>query len=270
MRTTTIIATTLGLAACASPGSVAVSIWGEEFIEQKIPAADVEDGWEISFSKFLVVVGELEVASSDGDVGAEFAKAKVFDVHQPGPTEVVRLENVLDRDWDAVSYAIAPSTSPEAGNASAEDVERMKANGWSVYLEGTATKGAVTKTLKWGFTTNTLYEQCGPHEGDKGLTVPSGGEAKVQLTIHADHLFYDDLQDPDAKMRFDAMATADKNDDGEVTLAELAAVPLSSLPLGTYGTGSVANVDDLQAFVTTLLRTIGHFQGEGECSPRAR
>lgn len=162
MKSSAIItAAALSLAACANPGSVAVAIYGEEFIERKIPADDLEDGWEIAFSKVLVVVGELRVASS-------------------------------------------------------------------------------------------------------------GGEARVQATIHADHLFYDDLQNPAARMRFDAMAAADANDDGEVTLGELAAVPLSSLPLGTYGTGSVANVDDLRSFLTTLLRALGHFQGEGECTPRAR
>jgi hypothetical protein len=96
----------------------------------------------------------------------------------------------------------------------------------------------------------------------------------VQLTIHGDHLFFDDLQSPEAKMRFDAMAAADNlgiaGADGQVTLEELAAVDLTELPPDQYGTGGVGNVRNLRDFVTALVRTVGHFRGEGECSPQSR
>ncbi len=59
------------------------------------------------------------------------------------------------------------------------------------------------------------------------------------------------------------MAAADANDDGEVTLEELEAVPLVEIDEGTYGTGSASHVDDLGEFVRALTRTIGHYRGEG-------
>lgn len=58
--------------------------------------------------------------------------------------------------------------------------------------------------------------------------------------------------------------------DGVITLDELAAVQLTSLPLGQYGTGSAGSVHTLKDFVSALSRTVGHFRGEGECVSRAR
>ena len=66
--------------------------------------------------------------------------------------------------------------------------------------------------------------------------------------------------------RFNAMAAADANANGEVTLDELSAVKLVDIPEGTYGTGSASNVDDLGAFVRALTATLGHYRGEGHCA----
>jgi hypothetical protein len=244
--------------------------WGEEFIEQKIPAEEFVDGWEVRYSKFLVVLGEIRVANRDGEVAATQAAPKLLDVHQRGPVAIEQLKDLSPEDWTDVSYSIAPSSALVAGNATEADVAFMKGQGYSIYLEATATKGAVTKSYKWGFKTDTVYRNCMHPDYGEGLTVPSGGSVDIQLTIHGDHLYYDDLQSSDAKMRFDAIAAADKNDDGEVTLEELAAVDLTTLPLGQYGTGGAGEVNTLRDFVTALARTVGHYRGEGECDPTSR
>ncbi len=269
----------LGLAACGEgTGTVTFTTYGEDYIEKEIPAAVGDeagfvDGWAVRYSKFLVMLGEVTVESHD-EVGATQGQSKVYDVHKPGPVVVETFTDLPAREWDHVSYAIAPWPDAVAGNADAADVERMKSEGYSVYVEGTATKGAVTKRFQWGFATDTLYAHCESPDLGAGVTVPEGGDETVQLTIHGDHLFFDDLQSPDAKMRFDALAAADQlgiaGPDGEVTLEELAAVDLTELPQGQYGTGGVGNVRNLRDFVTALVRTVGHFRGEGECSPQAR
>ncbi len=265
----------LGIVACGrGSGSLNVTTYGEDFIEKEIPASAFEDGWSVKFSRFLVTLGEVRIAAHGGEVAAESKGARVFDVHKPGPTTLERFSGLPASDWDAVSYAIAPSASAEAGNASAEDVALMKQGGYSVYVQGVATKGTETKRFSWGFALDTLYEKCEHPDLGEGVTVPDGGEETVQLTIHGDHLFFDDLQSPDAKMRFDALAAADKlgivGADGEITLEELAQVDLTQLPLGQYGTGGASNVRNLRDFVTALVRTVGHYRGEGECSPRVR
>ncbi|NUP14441.1 MAG: hypothetical protein HOW73_51075 [Polyangiaceae bacterium] len=50
-----------------------------------------------------------------------------------------------------------------------------------------------------------------------------------------------------------------------ITREELAAVSLIDLPPDQYGTGGVDGVNDLDAFIEVLSRTIGHYRGEGEC-----
>jgi hypothetical protein len=200
---------------------------------------------------------------------------RVYDVHRPGPVEVERFTGLASQDWTEVSYAIAPSADAAAGNATAEDVALMKEGNYAVYVDATAVKGMDRKHFAWGFTQNTLYEHCESTDKGEGLTVPDGGEETVQLTIHGDHLFFDDLQSPDAKMRFNALAAADvegglNGPNGEITMEELAMVDLTSLPAGTYGTGGAGNVRTLRDFVSALVRTLGHYQGEGECAPRAR
>lgn len=260
----------LATVGCGSPGSVNFTTWGEEFIEQKIPSESFVDEWEVRYSKFLVVLGEIRVANGNGEVAATQSTPKLFDVHQRGPLLIEQFTQLPSEAWSDVSYSIAPSSTMVAGNATEADVAFMKAQGYSIYLEATATKGVVTKSYQWGFKTDTVYRDCKHPDYGEGLTVPSGGSVDIQLTIHGDHLYYDDLQSSEAKMRFDAIAAADKNDDGEITLEELAAVDLTTLPLEQYGTGGASEVNTLRDFVTALARTVGHYRGEGECDPTAR
>lgn len=265
-------------------GTVTFTTWGEEYVEQGIPPTDtdgtvvVEDGWTIAFDKLLVVISEIAVAEEGKPPAATLAASKLFDMHVPGEKLVASFPDLPGKAYPHVSWAISPATSATELGAGATDADRamMAEKGYSIWLSATASKGAVSKRLAWGFTTNTLYERCkAEQEGREvdGVVVTNGGSDSVQLTIHADHFFYDDLQSADAKVRFDAIADADADADGEVTLDELAAVELadrSKIEAGPYGTGSAAGVHDLRAFVEALSRTIGHFRGEGECLTRAR
>lgn len=264
------------LVACGGgKGSVAFTTWGEEFIEEGIPVDSNEvtgfvDGWSVKYSKFLITLGEVTVAAHDGRSAGQMTGSKVFDLTLKGPVPVVEFNNISAERWDHVSYAIAPSSESTTGNAAAADVAMMHSKGYSVYVEATATQGSASKTIKWGFATSTDYQHCEQAESGDGVVVPTGGTDRVQLTIHGDHLYYDDLESADAKIRFQAMADADGNSDGEVTLEELATVNLTSLPLGTYGTGGAGNIKTLRDFVTALTHTLGHFRGEGECKQKVR
>lgn len=266
----------LALVACGGgKGSVQFTTWGEEYIEDKIPVDSMDavgfvDDWSLSYSKFLVTFGEIKIADRNGAVAATQDGAKVFDLRKKGPVELVSFADLDAQRWDTVSYSILPSADSTAGNADAADVTLMHTNGYGVYVAATATKGSVTKTLSWGYTLNTLYEDCEQKEQGKGVVVPVGGSDTVQLTVHGDHIWYDDLQSETAKIRFQAYADADKDNDGVITETEVAAVQLTSLPLGQYGTGGASSVKTLKDFSNALSRTIGHYRGEGECAPKAR
>lgn len=212
----------------------------------------------MKYDRFLVVIGEVTVAEEGASPAAKMAGAKLFDMKKAGEKPVVTFPKLPAKAYGHVSYTIAPATAAtELGDASDADRQVMVAGGYSVYVEGTATKGTVSKKLSWGFKTNTLYDRCRSEESGKetdGIVVTNGGTESVQLTIHGDHLFYDDLQSKEAKLRFDNLAAADANNDGTLTLEELAAVKLAALPQGSgpYGTGSAAGINDLRAYVEAV------------------
>jgi len=252
-------------------GEARFETWGEEYIEQEIPVDEFEDGWSVTYDKFLVVIGDVTLAHADGDQAALADGPRVYDLATAGPHEVGALGALASGNWTAVGYATPAATGATGAHASVgeADLQMMRDQGYSVFASGSATDGTTTKTFAWGFAEPTAYAGCVDVSGGQdvdGIVVPDGGVASVQLTIHGDHLFYDDLQSSEVGLRFSHMAAADADDDGEVTLAELDMVELSSIPTseGTYGVAA-NDVNTLGGFVRASTRTLGHFNGEGHC-----
>lgn len=285
MKSTLVLALLAGLgAACSSTtdggadgrGTAAFTTFGEEFIEKEIPAAAFTDGWSVKYDRFLIALHDVSVGDDGKEPTAKMADSKVFDMHKPGDKPVTSFD-LPGKPYTHVSYRIGPATAASllGEGATDADKQRLVAGGYSVYVEGTLANGAQSKRFAWGFKTNTLYDRCEGELGGKkteGVVVTNGGTDTVQLTIHGDHLFYDDLQAANAKVRGGNLAAADADGDGTLTLEELAAVKLTHLPAdkGSYGTGSAAGITDLRAFVEALSRTIGHYRGEGECFASAK
>lgn len=259
------------LTACGGTGSLSLTTWGEDFIEAEIPASVFEDGYSVRYSKFVVVIRDFTLATKTGTKGPSQPSPLVVDVTKKGPLELTSFKTVDAIKWDAVSYGIGPAADAlAAGDVAAADVTAMTSGGHSLWVEGTVSKGAVSKTFSWKFDIDTHYADCTNPDFGEGVTIPTGGKEVVELTLHGDHLWYDDLQSPEAKVRGQAIVAADADADGVITQAELAAVPLTSLPLGQYGTGGASNVKTLNDFVRALGRTVGHYRGEGECESTAR
>jgi len=258
-----------------SPGTVSVSVWGEDYIADRIPPvmgaeAGIENGWTVRYTRFLVNLGDFTVAASDGTAGGALAPMRVYDLKTTAtPFVVGRITGVPSRRMDRVSYRIAPATAAStAGNATAADLTLMQTNGYGIYVEGEGSRMGTTVRFRWGFTQAITYSPCSNADDSLGLAVPSGGNVDAQVTLHGDHFFYDDLQSPDARLRFDAIAAADADRDGTVTLDELARVDLTTLPSDQYGGGDMGRVRTLRDFVTAISATIGHFNGEGHCQER--
>lgn len=278
MMRNTMLAAAVAALGCgdAGSGTVTVSIWGEEFIRDMIPPvmgtnAGFENGWTVRYSKFLVNVGDVRMATSAGAVGGTLANYRVYDLHTiSGPTAIGTFTSVPAVRYDDVSYVIAPTdANATAGNATAADLAMMQSNHYAVYLEATASKpGVADVRYAWGFTGRTDFSGCHDAANLAGVAVPTSGTATLQVTVHGDHLYYDDLENPEARTRFDAIAAADANGDHTVTLDELGMVQLTSLPMTQYNAGPVPNVRTLRDFVTYLVSTVGHFNGEGHCQER--
>ncbi|PRQ06126.1 hypothetical protein [Enhygromyxa salina] len=208
-------------------GELEVRAWGEEFIEEGIPATELADGWAVSFDRFEVELRDVSAA------GVALPDPAPLDLAQPseGMGQLIGRASVATGDHDDARFTIA-----------------------AVEIEGRASKDGVEKTFAWSFDTAVEYSNC------ETLTqVSRDAVAQLQITVHADHLFYDSLVSEEPDLRFDAIAQADTDADGIVTQAELA-----SAGLGAYDPGNL-EIDDLWGFVSAQAQTMGHVDGEGHC-----
>ncbi|MFH1463377.1 MAG: hypothetical protein ABIO70_03225 [Pseudomonadota bacterium] len=256
MHRFTILTASLLAVGCAGEGTWVLETWGEDYIEQAIPADVFADGCDLVYDTFLVVDSELALMDGDGEPAGTIDGALVFDMTQVGPHEIGSAV-VPATHYDEAHWRIAPMAALAAGNATTAQVTRMEELGAAVYAEGALTCGGTTVGFAWAFDTDTTYH-CEPED----LTIPAGGEDSTQLTVHGDHLFYDGLENEDAAVRGQAIVDADADGDGFVTQAELQAVSVANLG---YDVGSHAEVEDLWAHLSFLSRTLGHVDGEGHC-----
>jgi len=282
----------LGAVACSDPaaegqGTERFTTWGEEFIEEGIPAGDGEsgfvDGWSLKYDKFLVSFHDITVADAAGNVAAKLDKPRFVDNAKAGEKELITFSDLTAKAYTQVSYEIktAVTDSEIVGDADPADLTMMVEQGLSLYVAGKASKPdpanashTLTKTFHWGFKTQTHYSDC-HSAGENGLStqgvvVTKNQTDESQLTTHGDHLYYDSLQSgANAKptlIRFDEKAQADDvapgNADGEITLAELCRANIDPSIYNTSGLPG-ATIGD---FVISLARTVGHFRHEGECT----
>jgi hypothetical protein len=209
-------------------GTVTVTAYGESFIEEGIPTSAVDDGWAIDFSRFQVGLRDVKVAGAD--------------IAVPASVE-------LTKPSSGKGHSLGTAQVPEGDHSDAGfTIARVEVN-------GTATKGTVTKTFAWVFEQPTVYSRC-----ETTTKVTADGSATFQITVHADHLFYDSMAAAEPKLLFQAVADADADSDGEVTQAELTAQGI-----GAYDPGSEGGIDDLWSWLTAQTRTLGHVDGEGHC-----
>ncbi len=212
--------TALMLSACDTGGGagaeLTVRTWGEEYIEEGIPADVFNDQWSVRYNRFLINLGTVEV----GEVGAapalEQPKFQIYDLAKAskGEGQLVVAGEVPSGTYANTQYKIYPADgSSVVGNAGDADADKP---------------------------------------------------GSVQLTIHGDHLFYDDLFSEEPMLLFGLIAQADDDGDGngEVTQAELEALDIR--PLSNYQVGST-DITDLWHFIEHQTTTLGHIDGEGHC-----
>jgi hypothetical protein len=269
-----LLGTAAALSACSddtpADGDIAAVVYGEDYIEEMIPSELFADGWTVSYSKFLVSLGALRAQAGHDTEEIGTTDYKIYDLSLPSNGEGFAIGTfaAAGGTYDHFGYQIRPDPTATAGNADAEDIATFQAAGYSLWLVGTATKGAETRTFDWGFTMKLEYSHCAGEEP----AVLDGGTLAVQATIHGDHVFYDDLTSPEPNMAFQLVADADGKDgtapDGSITAAELTATDIRTQQ--RYQVGSTtdlagAEIVNLHQFIQHQVTTVGHFNGEGHC-----
>lgn len=214
----------------AGEGTVTVTAYGESFIEEGISADEMDDGWAITFDRFVV----------------EFDEVKVGGVEIDDLRDSVDLAQPSDGSGHVLGSHAFPAGTHAAPSFAVENIQ----------LSGSATKEGVTKTFAWTFDADTHYTDC-----DTTTTVTAGESSTFEITIHADHLFSNSLVSHNPLLGFQALADADTDGDGEITQAELEAADL-----GSYDPGSDGHVDNLWKFLSAQSTSLGHVDGEGHCA----
>lgn len=245
-------------------GSITATAYGEEFIEDGIPVEVFGDGWAVQFDKFLISIGDPKAKAGEG--GAEVGDDGMYivDLAQPSAGAGYELATFAAPagHYDHYGYRIAPSPTALAINVAPADAAAMAAAGYSIWLQGRATRGGVTKTLDWGFALRLGHSHC---EADARVRDDA---VTMQSTIHADHFFYDDAVSDEPGVAFQLIADSDADGDGAVTLAELAARDIRGETRYQVGSKRDAKGDpitNLGQYLELQATTLGHINGEGHC-----
>jgi hypothetical protein len=271
-----------GCASQGGEGALSIRISGEEAALGGYPVGEgehqiaFEDGWTLEFQKVIVSLAHFNLATTDGEDANLDAEAVVVDLHK-GTPELWHFEGLAAQRWDAVGYRyLKPPTDVRIVNGVSDaDVERMRAEGFSLLFEATANKGDREVKLSWGFpiSINMVHCQNGL-DGTDGIVVRDNAVTNAEVTVHLDHLFFDSFALPEPKLRFDplaAMAPAD----GPLTLADLEGQDNLSDIKGadgelldvSYDPGSAFHPvpKNLAEYIQSAGETTGHWNGEGHC-----
>ncbi len=288
-----------GGGASGGSGSAQAFVVPEDTVTNGLdPGADldkVQDGWTVRYDKFLAVVGNFRAARS-ASPGDKLSEPKVFVIDllkapQNG-LSIAKFDGIAADRWDKVGYdmpkaaagAVKPDFTVQA------DYDFMVKNGYAIYFEGHVDKpdgkscadpknpmmckAEPKVTFKWGLAIGTSYDDCAPPSGAAGFAVPTGGTAQVKPTIHGDHWFFSTIphgSDEITKRLAQWIANADLDQNGETTIDELKKIKASDIfPAATYNlTGGLVPVNTAYDYLEAEARSIGHFQGDGDCATRA-
>ncbi|UQA59665.1 hypothetical protein [Polyangium aurulentum] len=288
IATTTLLLSSLGLlagcgddtGATADKGDAQVFVEPEETIPGGLAAGtgeeDVQDGWAVTYDRFLVSIGNFRAARSDATETLAEPETYVLDLlHAPAGGYVIKtFEDVSAVRWDRFGFDLpnATASAKTLAPTTAEDAKLLADGGWSVYFEGKIEKEGVVKTFKWGLPAGTSFDDCANEDGTPGFAVPSGGSAQVKPTIHGDHWFFNNVTaGAEVTKRYaQYIADADADADGETTIDELKALKAAdAFPAAQYNlAGGLTPIETAYDYVLAQARTLGDFQGDGECPTR--
>lgn len=278
-------------------GALQVSVAAESTISSGIDAGpgaeDIADDWSVTYDEFLVTVGNVRAGRTD--TGAKLTDTSVFVLDlKRAPTSgyLITEMNAASGPWYQFGFDMpAASTAArtiEPTSPMAKD--SLVQGGYSLYIAGALENpngkscppgdpdpakcvAAPKVTFQWGLPAATSFDDCSTTDGTAGFAVPTGATAQVEITIHGDHWFFNNITAgvEIVKRYAQYVADCDLNHDGETTLDELKQVPAANVfPSSKYNlSGSFGGpIETAYDYVLAQARTIGDFQNNGECPTR--
>ena len=269
----------------AGSGSVQIFVVPEDSITNGIAAGtgadNVQDGWTITYQRYLVAVGNFRARRTDTDDALSDPSIYILDL-KAAPTSgyvTTELRGVAAVRWDKFGYDVPNARAgakPLAPTRQA-DADFMIANGYSIYFEGSAAKEKKTISFQWGFAAGTSFDDCATADGVPGFAVPASGTVQVKPTLHGDHQYFDNVtQGVEITRRLAQwLETCDLDANADLTLDELRRCDVvKALPQPPYDLSAVRDEDgsgklSVYDFVLGQMHTFGDYQGDGECPTRA-
>ena len=228
------------------------------------------DGWSVAFDRLLVGMGNIDFHDDNCAGYGEAHYAKLFDFAAPSAASPQKVGlayglgacpvtfDVRSPSDDAPLTAGVTSADVAFMNARASDAFVTDDEGAVVYATGHATKGATTKRFAWLIRQRFDVQDC-PAGADAGaatnLHLKGNDAVTLDISVHGEELFRASADDG-AALRFDDLAAADVNGDGDVTLEELALVPAPVTSADTDG-GVVTLADLVYLALTTRMPQVG-------------
>jgi hypothetical protein len=275
----------------AGRGTLQVVVEAEDTITHGlVPGEELEnvvDGWTATFDKYIAVLGHVRLERTDGDADpVEIERLTAVDLRRLPATgfPLARFEDIREGRWDVFEYVTEhPGASDErADNVSRADFEALRDAEASFLIEGSLTKddgescppggecrSATRIDYRLLVPAETTYGPCEAEDGLPGAVVNDGGTTTVSIVIHGDHFFFNrfPVGAEVIERRAQWLANADLDGDGEVTQGELEGISAADLfPSQHYSVaGAPIPIETGWDFVRAQLKTVGHFQGEGEC-----
>ncbi|HRI65988.1 MAG TPA: hypothetical protein PK156_17190 [Polyangium sp.] len=278
-------------------GSLQVFVQAESTISGGIQPGmgeeDMADGWKVTYDEFLVTVGHVRAGRTDTGAKLNDASSFVLDLKQvPAGGYVISEMKAASGSWYQFGFdmPVATAATEVIEPTTAMDKALLEQGGKSIHVAGaienasgmscppgdsdpTKCVAAPKVTFAWGLPAGTSFDDCATADGTPGFAVPSGATAAVEITVHGDHWFFNNITaGVEIVQRYaQYIADCDLNHDGETTIEELKQVPAADvLPSSKYNlSGSFSGpIETAYDYVLAQARTIGDFQGYGECPTR--
>lgn len=267
-------------------GAVEVRVSGQEFVRTGWPTVDGDDlvefndKWDVKFEHVVLGISAFALIDDDDSIVSNSPSVAIVDVRS-GDADLWALTNVEAKRWPNVGYRFeAPGGDAEVvGDVPDDIVKAMRDGNLSMWLEGTGSKEGQSVHFTFAISSSVSLHHCwNGNDNTDGIVVGEGRTSEVELTLHMDHLFWDDHDADMPRLLFGPLAYA-ANEDGELTLNDLESQRLSDLkdadgsPLVDNEGKPIVYVprvqlsdNNLKAYVIDTALTVGHFNGEGHCS----
>jgi hypothetical protein len=246
---------------------------------------ETDDGWTITFDRVLLAIGRVSLDGNHCSTYSEARYSRVLTLVGAPSAQKISDSYALGQCDFGFGVSTADVDALLGVGASAADLGLLRTAGSDRYagtsgavllVQGSARKGSETERFDWSFRSRMRYRECSSIvDGQqlRGLDLPQDAELDVDIELHAEALFRTSLDPTVTTLGFDTLASADAlvgNHDGELTLDELGALPLSDAQLGGgFGVADAGAPEwlTLEDYVYLgAAPTIARYRGSGTCT----